>query len=454
MKKLLFSIALLCIANLSISQVVFQSDLSAWDTSGNPTDWFGTKTSISSANVTQVTTGAIHGSSFANLVNASSSSKRFTTQAVTVVPGTKYIIEMWIANAPGDTADLSVRLYDLTNSAYGTFGSYQDVVGTTLTKYTDSVVAPAGCTSLEYMIYLKNTSSLGIGLDSVSISGPGGTPPPPPPAPSYSTRSIYEIQYTTATSGDSPYEDSLVETTGVVTAAYARGYWIQDSAAAWNGVYVYDNTNTPTRGDNVTIKGLVAEYYGLTQIKNIDTLITNSTGNTLPAPLSLNSSTMKNEMYEGLLATASNAKCVDPSAGRGEWDYSNVPGDTAVVDDVMYLFTSTLGARYDVTGVVYYSFNEYKLEPRDSLDIVASVTTSIEENDLKFSLYPNPVNSIFTLSGVNIEKAEIYSVNGKLMRAISLNSINNIDVSDLEIGAYIIKVTSNNKVGVTRFIKQ
>jgi hypothetical protein len=45
-------------------------------------------------------------------------------------------------------------------------------------------------------------------------------------------------------------------------------------------------------------------------------------------------------------------------------------------------------------------------------------------------------------------------VNGKLIRAISLNSINNIDVSDLESGAYIIKVTSNNKVGVTRFIKQ
>ena len=120
----------------------------------------------------------------------------------------------------------------------------------------------------------------------------------------------------------------------------------------------------------------------------------------------------------------------------------------------MYLFTSTLGTRYDVTGVVYYNFNEYKLEPRDSLDVVASVITSIEENDLKFSLYPNPVNSIFTLSGVNIEKAEIYSVNGKLIRAISLNSINNIDVSDLESGAYIIKVTSNNKVGVTRFIKQ
>ena len=448
MKKILFSIAMLCIANLSISQVVFQSDLSAWDTTGNPTDFFGGRTSIADANVTEVTTGAVHGTSFANVINSGTGHKRLTTQAITVIPGGKYIINMWIAGTAGD---LRVNYYDLTNSSYGTYTSYQTISGTALTMYTDSITVPSGCTSIEYIMSTRNTSALGFGLDSVSIFGLVGPPPPPP---SYSAKSIYEIQYTADVSGDSPYEDSLVETTGVVTAAYGSGYWIQDSAAAWNGVYVYDNTNTPTRGDNVTIKGLVDEYYGLTQIKNIDTLITNSTGNTLPAALSLNSSTMKNEMYEGLLAKASNAKCVNASAGYGEWDYSNVPGDTAVVDDVMYLFTSTLGTRYDVTGVVYYSFNEYKLEPRDSLDVVASVITSIEENDLKFSLYPNPVNSIFTLSGVNIEKAEIYSVNGKLIRAISLNSINNIDVSDLESGAYIIKVTSNNKVGVTRFIKQ
>ena len=69
-------------------------------------------------------------------------------------------------------------------------------------------------------------------------------------------------------------------------------------------------------------------------------------------------------------------------------------------------------------------------------------------------LFPNPVNSTFTLSGLNLEKVEIYSINGKLIRSISLNTINSVDVSDLEKGAYILKVTSNNKVGITRFIKQ
>ena len=450
MKKILFSIALFTAANLSISQVVFQSDLSSWG-SGVPTDFFGSKTSLDSADCTEVTMGAMHGTSFANLVNAGSGHKRFTTQAVTVVPGQKYIVEMWMTNVPGDTADLRLSMYDLTNVAWTSYNAYQDIAGTTLTKYTDSVIAPAGCTSLEFILSFRNTAALGMGLDSISIFSAMG--PPPPPA-RYSTRTIYELQYTTDVSGDSPFKDSLVETTGIVTAAYSSGYWIQDSASAWNGIYVYDNTNSPSRGDKVTIKGLVAEYYNLSQIKNIDTLITMSTGNALPAPVEVTSVTMKNEMYEGVLVLAKNAECVNPSAGFGEWDFSSVTADTAVVDDIMYAFTPTLGLDYDVTGVVYYSFNEYKLEPRDSLDIVISPVVSIVENGLEFGIFPNPATSVMTLTGVNLEKAEIYSINGKLVSTISLNSINNIDVSNLEKGAYILKVTSNNKVGVTRFIKQ
>lgn len=444
MKKILFSIAMLTIANLSISQVVFQSDLSSWG-SGVPTDFFGTKTSLDSANCTEVTTGAMYGTSFANLVNAGSGHKRFTTKGITVVPGKSYEVKMWMAGTAGD---FRIATVDTSSNNY-VYKSYQSLSGTMPVVLTDTI-AISTSTEVEFIISFRNTTALGAALDSVVISELSA----PVVAPSYSARSIYELQYTTDPSGDSPFKDSLVETTGVVTASYASGYWIQDSASAWNGIYVYDNTNSPSRGDNVTIKGLVAEYFGLSQIKDIDTLITNSTGNTLPAGISVNSTTMKDEMYEGVLAIVSNGKCVNPSAGFGEWDYSNVPGDTAVVDDVMYAFTPTLGVRYDVTGVIYYSFNEYKLEPRDSLDIVLSAVTSIEENDLKFSIYPNPTNSIVTITGVNVERAEIYSVNGKLVKAVSLNSISNIDVSDLENGAYILKVSSNNKVGVTRFIKQ
>ncbi|MDC0015217.1 T9SS type A sorting domain-containing protein [Flavobacteriales bacterium] len=450
MKRIITLLAVALTANLSISQVVFQSDLSAWDTVGNPTDFFGGRTSISAASVTEVTTGAIHGTSFANIINSGSGHKRLTTQAITVVPGSTYIIEMWIA---GTAADLRVNYYDLTNSSYGTYTSYQTVSGTALTKYTDSIVAPVGCTSIEYIISLRNTAALGIGLDSVSISGVVG---PPAPALTYTARTIYEIQYTAAASGDSPFEDSLVETTGIVTGTGNSGYFIQDSSAGWNGVYVYDNVNTPARGDEVTIKGKVVEFFDLTEITNVDTMIVVSTGNTVPAASAVTTSSIASEMWEGVLVQVTTVICVDSNAGFGEWDVANTGMDTLPVDDLLFAYVPVQYQGYDVTGIVHYSFNEYKLEPRDSMDIVQSLLISIsEENEeLQFSIYPNPVNEMFTISGVNLERAEIYTSTGKLVKSISLNTINTIDVSELSNGVYVVRVISGENTGVSRFVKQ
>ena len=158
---------------------------------------------------------------------------------------------------------------------------------------------------------------------------------------------------------------------------------------------------------------------------------------------------------DGVLCKVSAGICVNASAGNGEWHLLNTT-DTAVVDDFMYAFTPIFGQKYDVTGVVYYSFGEYKIEPRDSNDVVFINTASINENEnkLDFSIYPNPVYSIFTISGLNLEKAEIYSVSGKLIKTVSLSKLNTIDVRNLKNGIYVVKVTNNNKVGTTRFIKQ
>ena len=43
-----------------------------------------------------------------------------------------------------------------------------------------------------------------------------------------------------------------METTGIVTATYRNGYWIQDSVKEWNGIYVFDNVNTPSEKEFVS----------------------------------------------------------------------------------------------------------------------------------------------------------------------------------------------------------
>lgn len=75
------------------------------------------------------------------------------------------------------------------------------------------------------------------------------------------------------------------------------------------------------------------------------------------------------------------------------------------------------------------------------------------QNFTNFQIYPNPViNSINVVTSEGITSLEIYTLEGKLVLKTNEDKI---DVSDLQNGLYLIKVTSNqNEVGVKKFIKE
>jgi hypothetical protein len=453
MKKI-FTLLFLSISVYGFNQTIIQSDFSTY-VSGNPVGWYGSVSNINAVQVPPVSAGpapSLRGGYAAQLVNLSSSHKRFTNVGIPVAPG-NYEVKFWYLS--DSISELRINFFD---GSYGTYNSYKVLppVTTTTLTFVDTLTVTTATNAGEFILSFRNTNSIGITIDSIAITKLGGTAPPPPPA-TYLSKTIYDIQFTTATSGDSPFKDSLVETSGIVTGIQGSKFFIQDGAGAWNGIYVYNFVSSPAVavGDDVTIKGEVAEYFGLTQIKDIDTIIINSSGNTLPAPSMLNSTTMQDEQYEGCLVQLSGATCINPSAGFGEWDVLNAT-DTGVVDDLMYAYTPMMGTNYDITGIMYFSFGEYKLEPRDTNDVVASPTISLNEisNKLNLSVFPNPVSSFFNIEGVSKGTAEIMNAEGKIIRSISLNNLSIIDVSELSNGIYIIKVISENKVGFTRFIKE
>ena len=79
--------------------------------------------------------------------------------------------------------------------------------------------------------------------------------------------SIYNIQYTTDPNGASSLAGEYVETSGTVTAIDTIGtrstFVIQDSSAAWNGIYCWWAAPEYLMvGDSVTVRGFVAEYNG------------------------------------------------------------------------------------------------------------------------------------------------------------------------------------------------
>ncbi|MCF7801083.1 MAG: T9SS type A sorting domain-containing protein [Candidatus Marinimicrobia bacterium] len=189
---------------------------------------------------------------------------------------------------------------------------------------------------------------------------------PPEPTP----YTIAEIQTPTdpETSDASPYVDEYVETSGVVTATVSSGYFVQDGTDPYSGIYVYGYGHPAVVGDDVTIAATVDEYNGMTELTNVTDYTVNSSGNALPAAIAITTVEL-DEQYESMLVAVSDAVCTNPDMGNGEWEVDDGSG-AMVVDDMLYAFVPTLDNHYDVTGVGYYSYGSFKLEPRDADDIL------------------------------------------------------------------------------------
>ncbi len=178
-------------------------------------------------------------------------------------------------------------------------------------------------------------------------------------------QTIAEIQ---GTGEDSPYLNQSVTTSGVVTAKNNIAYYIQDGAAIRSGLYIYDNTNAPAVGDLIEITGTIDEYYNLTELVNITNMTVISSGNTLPLPIELTTDEANQEDYESVLVKVA-GECTNADLGFGEWELDDGSGPCRV-DDLFHVFAATEGVDFIVTGPLHYSFDFFKIVPRDANDIV------------------------------------------------------------------------------------
>lgn len=211
---------------------------------------------------------------------------------------------------------------------------------------------------------------------TAALPWPIGTYSPDPPGAV--EVSIAEIQETTAGDGASPMVGDLVITSGIVTGFYNSGFWIQDGSGAWNGIFVRTSeAPTVSVGDSVTVSGTVHENFGLTRLTNITEIAVNSTGNALPDPVLLATGDAGVEEYESVLISVTNAVCTDNALGNGEW-YVNDGSGQYMVDDQMYNANPQNFLTYDITGISTYTFDNFKLLPRNADDVtVGSGVTGV-----------------------------------------------------------------------------
>ena len=246
---------------------------------------------------------------------------------------------------------------------------------------------------------------------------------------------ISQIQ---GTSDVSPYVDQTVATSGVVTAVAPDGYFLQETSAAWSGVYVYDSENVPELGSMVSLQADVVEYYDMTELKNVSNftvldispVITPLTD--LSAPIS--------ESLEGCLITLSGV-CSIASNDYGEATFANVSldGQTFIVNDLIYNHEFVESESYQITGVVEYSFNEFKLCPRDASDV--SMLVSVDEitsANTKVFVNASVLNIVSELDG--LQNFEVFAISGQRVLFGQFDGQLSLPVSMLNDAIYLVKV--------------
>lgn len=78
---------------------------------------------------------------------------------------------------------------------------------------------------------------------------------------------------------------------------------------------------------------------------------------------------------------------------------------------------------------------------------------SITENIVTFNIFPNPVeNQLMINTKENIENVTIFTANGQMIYEGNYNE--GIDVSEFKAGVYFVKIMTNNREVIERFVKK
>ena len=128
-------------------------------------------------------------------------------------------------------------------------------------------------------------------------------------------------------------------------------------------------------------------------------------------------------------------------------------------DSQDYVFSASAGSLsiiYAMGGTSTYAWHG----PENRGGTALSVTTlGISKNSLlNFEIYPNPGLDVLNIQlPTGVEKAEVgvFDFTGRLVSSKTISSNDStLDVQKISKGIYIIRVATNSKIGVQRFIKK
>ncbi|MCH8838778.1 MAG: lamin tail domain-containing protein [Candidatus Marinimicrobia bacterium] len=183
----------------------------------------------------------------------------------------------------------------------------------------------------------------------------------------------------------SPLDGQVVTISGVVTSEFwgsssNRYMFVQDAEAAWSGIMLFEfgwdafdggSITGLAQGDSVTVTGTVAEYFGMTELIDVTSVIIHGTAMNPPAPMAVTTLAANDEQYESCLVMVTDVDITNGDDGNGEWIIDDGSGPVSVDDRWDYYYFPTTGdSLASITGAMEYTFSAAKLQPRLAADVV------------------------------------------------------------------------------------
>ncbi|MFT5056333.1 MAG: hypothetical protein ACI80H_001045 [Pseudoalteromonas distincta] len=264
-------------------------------------------------------------------------------------------------------------------------------------------------------------------------------------------------------------EDALYELTGVVYGVDLDGnagisFTIIDETAGIN-IFNYNDVDdyVVTEGDEITVKGKIDFYNGLLELF-ADSIVVNSSGNTLKSATQVEAPSEATESDFIVLRKVwitNDTTTMWPNNGNVELTNDDmdtfqiridkdIPGVVGMPVEFDTMTITGLGGQYDGSA----PYNEgYQIFPRGLSDIAEYVDrSSVRESVIETRVYPNPTSNNLTVIGTQKwDTYQVFNILGGIVLEGSLSN-NNLTVSDLNTGTYIVKLYAGENTGVARFV--